>query len=78
MIPPVCAMADIGRPEAAMAGALGVRLAGPISYDGVGHDKPFIGSGGEATPGDLRRAIRIASLAWLITLMIAGAFAWLA
>ena len=69
---------NAGWPEAAMAGALGVRLAGPISYDGVGHDKPFIGSGGEATPGDLRRAIRIASLAWLITLMIAGAFAWLA
>ncbi|MEL7739813.1 adenosylcobinamide-phosphate synthase CbiB [Citromicrobium bathyomarinum] len=69
---------NAGWPEAAMAGALGVRLAGPISYDGVGHDKPFIGSGGEATPGDLRRGIRIVSLAWLITLIIAGAFAWLA
>lgn len=32
-----------GRPEAACAGALGVRLAGPASYFGVVHDKPYIG-----------------------------------
>ena len=69
---------NAGWPEAAMAGALGVRLAGPISYDGIGHDKPFIGSGGEPTPGDLRKAIRIVSVAWVITLIIAGASAWLA
>ncbi len=30
-------------PEAACAGALGVRLAGPASYFGVVHNKPFIG-----------------------------------
>lgn len=30
-------------PEAACAGALGVRLAGPTSYFGVVHDKPTIG-----------------------------------
>ncbi len=30
-------------PEAACAGALGVRLAGPASYFGVMHDKPTIG-----------------------------------
>ena len=29
--------------ESAMAGALGVRLAGPASYFGVIHEKPFIG-----------------------------------
>ncbi|GAB5349755.1 adenosylcobinamide-phosphate synthase CbiB [Alteriqipengyuania sp. 357] len=69
---------NAGWPEAAMAGALGVRLAGPISYDGVGHDKPFIGNGGEPTPRDLRKAIRIVSLAWVITLIIAGTSAWLA
>ncbi len=32
-----------GIPEAAMAGALGVRLGGPSTYGGVLSDKPFIG-----------------------------------
>lgn len=32
-----------GIPEAAMAGALGVRLGGPSTYGGVLHDKPSIG-----------------------------------
>ena len=34
---------NAGHPEAACAGALGVRLAGPASYFGVLHDKPTIG-----------------------------------
>jgi len=32
-----------GIPEAAMAGALGVKLGGPSSYGGVVNEKPFIG-----------------------------------
>ncbi len=32
-----------GWPEAAFAGALGVRLGGPLSYGGVPADKPFLG-----------------------------------
>ncbi|NOY38692.1 MAG: hypothetical protein GXO95_00170 [Nitrospirae bacterium] len=28
-----------------MAGALGIRLGGPISYEGVVSEKPFIGEG---------------------------------
>lgn len=31
--------------EAAMAGALGLRLCGPASYGGILHDKPWIGDG---------------------------------
>jgi adenosylcobinamide-phosphate synthase len=34
-----------GYPIAAFAGALGVRLCGPVSYFGVMKDKPFIGEG---------------------------------
>jgi adenosylcobinamide-phosphate synthase len=34
-----------GYPEAAMAGALGVRLGGPSSYGGIVSPKPFIGEG---------------------------------
>nr|WP_087575559.1 adenosylcobinamide-phosphate synthase CbiB [Sphingomonas sp. CDS-1] len=50
---------NAGWPEAAMAGALGIRLAGPIRYDGVLHDKPWIGTGGEADVRALRAALRI-------------------
>ncbi len=34
---------NAGLPEAAMAGALGIRLGGPVSYGGVVNEKPFIG-----------------------------------
>ncbi len=36
---------NAGLPEAAMAGALGIRLGGPVSYGGVVSEKPFIGEG---------------------------------
>jgi len=37
---------NAGRPEAALAGALGVRLGGPSTYFGRVIDKPFIGDSG--------------------------------
>lgn len=46
-----------GWPEAAMAGALGVRLGGPVSYDGVAHDRPTFGEGPRPTPLDLGRGL---------------------
>lgn len=46
--------------EAAMAGALGVRLAGPASYFGKLVEKPWIGEElGEAQPRDILRANRL-------------------
>jgi adenosylcobinamide-phosphate synthase len=39
---------NAGRPEAALAGALGVRLGGPSSYFGRLVDKPYIGDSGPA------------------------------
>jgi adenosylcobinamide-phosphate synthase len=51
---------NAGWPEAAMAGALGVRLAGPVAYDGALAAKPWIGEEGrEAAAPDLRRALTI-------------------
>src|SRR3546814_19245558 len=51
---------NAGWPEAAMAGALDLRLAGPIAYDGVMHDKPWIGDGARApSSDDIRRALRL-------------------
>jgi adenosylcobinamide-phosphate synthase len=39
---------NAGRPEAALAGALGVRLGGPSIYFGRLVDKPYIGDSGQA------------------------------
>lgn len=68
---------NAGWTEAAMAGALGLRLAGPIAYDGVMQDKPWIGRGRAAAgPQDIRRALRIYRRACLLLWLIAGGVAW--
>ena len=69
---------NAGWPEAAMAGALGLRLAGPIAYDGVMHDKPWIGDGtSEAGGDDVDRALAIYLRVCLLLSLIAGVIAWL-
>jgi adenosylcobinamide-phosphate synthase len=51
---------NAGWPEAAMAGALGLRLAGPRSYHGVVVDDPWMGDGrAEATTEDIDRALTV-------------------
>jgi len=51
---------NAGWPEAAMAGALDIKLAGPRTYPGEVVDAPFIGPGTpEATAADIRRALRV-------------------
>ena len=68
---------NAGWPEAAMAGALGVRLAGPIAYDGVSVAKPYIGDGrADATAADLRAALGIYRRACVLFFVIAGGIAW--
>jgi adenosylcobinamide-phosphate synthase len=68
---------NAGWPEAAMAGTLGLRLAGPIAYDDVVHDKPWIGEGpANANAADIRRALRRYVVACLCLWAIAGAIAW--
>ena len=75
--------------EAAMAGALGVRLAGPASYFGKAVDKPWIGGElGEVQPRDILRANRLmllgsalclvllASARVLIMLTLGGSLGW--
>jgi adenosylcobinamide-phosphate synthase len=55
---------NAGRPEAAMAGALGVRLGGPNRYDGALLEAPRIGADLEApTVADARRAMRLGGAA---------------
>jgi adenosylcobinamide-phosphate synthase len=68
---------NAGWPEAAMAGALRLRLAGPIAYDGTMHDKPWIGEGRyEADAADIARALVIYRRACFALWLIAGAATW--
>ncbi|MET1754334.1 adenosylcobinamide-phosphate synthase CbiB [Novosphingobium sp. RD2P27] len=68
---------NAGWPEAAMAGALDVRLAGPLRYDGMLAAKPWIGGGGEADIAAMRKAraifVRACALAWVLS----GSVQWL-
>lgn len=50
---------NAGWPEAAMAGALRVRLGGAATYDGVPHERPTFGDGRGPDTGDLGRALHI-------------------
>jgi len=51
---------NAGWPEAAMAGALGVRLMGPRTYDGVLVNNPWMGDGRVfARISDIRTALRL-------------------
>lgn len=68
---------NAGWPEAAMAGVLGVRLAGPVRYDGALRDKPWIGEGDQPDLGALVRARRVYHRACAIAWIIAGGLAWL-
>jgi adenosylcobinamide-phosphate synthase len=75
---------NAGWPEAAMAGALGISLGGPATYDGVLHERPVFGAGGGPAVSELARGLRIyvvaCGLLWLVV-AVAGIFwsgvAWL-
>ncbi len=66
---------NAGWPEAAMAGALGLKLAGPRVYGETLVDDAFMGEGRrEADAADTRRALRLYRLACAIeALALAGA-----
>jgi adenosylcobinamide-phosphate synthase len=67
---------NAGWPEAAMAGALGLRLAGPRTYHGVLVDDHWMGDGrAEATARDIDRALTIYRVAFGGTLLVVAAIA---
>lgn len=73
---------NAGWPEAAMAGALGLRLAGPRIYGDVAVEDGWMGDGqAEATAADIRRALRLyrraCGLLWGLA-AIGAALAWAA
>ncbi len=69
---------NAGWPEAAMAGGLGIRLAGPRSYAGRTTRDSWIGGGrAEAAPADLEAALACARRACLLQGVAAAAALWL-
>jgi adenosylcobinamide-phosphate synthase len=68
---------NAGWPEAAMAGALGLALAGPRAYGGVMTEDGVMGQGGrrELTAADIRQALR---LYWAADGLLVGLVAVLA
>lgn len=70
---------NAGWPEAAMAGALGLGLAGPRVYGGVLVEDHVMGEGGrrEATSADIRRALALSRIADLLLIILFGLLALL-
>ncbi len=67
-----------GRPEAAMAGVLGVRLGGINFYDGIPQERPILGSEGRLVePGDILSATRIMAMAAVLVVFLAVGIRWL-
>jgi adenosylcobinamide-phosphate synthase len=66
-----------GRPEAAMAGVLGVQLGGRNYYDGICHEGPLIGEGGRAMAvNDITAAMRTMALAGVLGALTAAGCLW--
>ncbi|MEI6757820.1 MAG: cobalamin biosynthesis protein [Chlorobium sp.] len=64
-----------GYPESAFAGALGVTLGGPRSYDGEIHNAPELGvKPGQCSPLIVRQSI---ALMWMSAVLFLGAGMWI-
>jgi len=68
---------NAGWSEAAMAGALGVQLGGPASYDGEPTWRATFGDGPKPSANHLREALRVYITACLLLWLLIGAMAWL-
>jgi adenosylcobinamide-phosphate synthase len=69
---------NAGLPEAAAAGALGVRLGGPASYFGQWQEKPTFGDAGRAlTLDDYRRMVRLMYAVTFLSVGLACGLGWL-
>lgn len=67
---------NAGWPEAAMAGALGLALAGPRSYAGKRVDDAWMGHGRrDANAADIHRALRLYRIAYVIQAAVVGLLA---
>jgi adenosylcobinamide-phosphate synthase len=62
--------------ESAFAGALGVRLGGENTYEGVTERRPELGDGPTPEPADIARAIRLSRAVTVAATVLAGALAY--
>lgn len=70
---------NAGWPEAAMAGALGLALAGPTTIGGQRVDNAWMGAGRrEATPADIHHALRLYRIAYVLQAATIGLLALIA
>ncbi|MEV6494436.1 cobalamin biosynthesis protein [Actinoplanes sp. NPDC051633] len=67
---------NAGQCEAAMAGALGVRLGGRNVYFGRSEVRPLLGDGPRPSAGDARRAARISGAVGAAAALLAVGLAW--
>ena len=63
---------NAGRCEAAVAGALGVRLGGANSYHGTLERRPSLGDGRPPEIADVRRAVRLSKAVTLVAVPLAA------
>ncbi|MCY3634843.1 MAG: adenosylcobinamide-phosphate synthase CbiB [bacterium] len=74
---------NAGFAEAAVAAALDRQLGGPLSYEGVAEERPFLGAGPRPEPSDIEAAVGLADrveiaavgllvMAWLIDRIVSG------
>lgn len=62
---------NAGWPEAAMAGALGIRLSGPRVYNGIRVEEGWVGEGrSELTAQDIRAALRLYRTACALQIVV--------
>ncbi|MDQ4085032.1 MAG: cobalamin biosynthesis protein [Actinomycetota bacterium] len=66
---------NAGHCEAAAAGALGVRLGGPVTYPSGTEVRPVLGDGPPAVPGDVRRAARLSAAVGALALVASAGLA---
>jgi adenosylcobinamide-phosphate synthase len=64
---------NAGRCEAAMAGALGVRLGGRNVYGSRTEERPVLGTGRAPAAGDIGRAVRLSRAVWTAAALAAAA-----
>ncbi|HWK32664.1 MAG TPA: CobD/CbiB family cobalamin biosynthesis protein, partial [Hyphomicrobium sp.] len=70
---------NAGWPEAAMAGALGLRLAGPRVYGGETVDDHWMGDGrADATADDIYRGLHLFRVACMLQALVIGTLAFVA
>ena len=69
---------NAGWPEAAMAGALGVKLGGAVHYDGVLCERPCFGDGPAPTATDMKNGavVYLSALGLLSIILVLGGALW--